>query len=611
MLHELHIDNFAIIDHLDLSLSPGLITFTGETGAGKSIIVDALETLLGERADVNLIRSGSERAQIEGVFKIPDSLQSTVQSILEREELLDDLVWITLGREIRANGRSIARINGRSVSLSLLREIGEYLVDVHGQSEHLTLLHVNQHLVLLDRYVVSELSGNSSDKSARVKYPSPENKTTEEIPLHQVFSSYQSTYKLLNATNQQLEKLRLTERDAARRIDTLKFQIQEIESSHLRVGEETELKEEHTRLVNSESLASLSQEALQLLDEGAPEAPAVSDQLGQITHILSNLMRIDASQGYLHEQVQSIFSTITDLSRNLRNYLDEIEFNPKKLDQVEDRLSLIHTLKRKYGDSVEIILQYALQARIELESIAHVEERIQELEIEKENLLTRLSQEGQLLSRKRHAAAENLSKGIEIELIDLQMSGARFQVDFQVQTDPNGVLLEDGRRVAYSINGLERVEFLIAPNPGEGFKPLTKIASGGETSRLMLAIKNVLARADEIPTLVFDEIDQGIGGRVGNVVGEKLWKLAQRHQVLCITHLPQLAVFSELHFGVQKDVNEGRTTTHVKSLEGQERLVELALMMGDVNEGTLQTARELLAYSLKHTSNPDSTSNHA
>ncbi len=582
MLSELNIDNFAIIDHLRLTLRAGLIAFTGETGAGKSIIIDALETLLGGRADANLVRSGSERASVEGVFRIPSQLQETVHAILEKEGLLDDLEWVTLAREIRTNGRNIARINGRSVSTGLLRELGEFLVDVHGQSEHLSLLRISQHLRLLDRYAASQAQEAAS------------NNGKPALSIQSLLGQYQATYRKIREVQRQLEALRLSESDAARQVDMLTYQIQEIDSSRLRPGEEEELKEERNRLANAEGLSKLAQQALEVLDEGTPETASVTDLFGQVVHALTSLARIDAAQATLAAGAQEQFEALSELGRSLRTYLEGIEFNPRRLDQVEERLALLQTLKRKYGESIPAILEFGESARQELETITHAEERINELESESQALLERLSQEGRTLSQKRREAAGQLNQAIEKELADLNMTGARFQVDFQQTEDELGAGTANGRKVAYTLNGLDRVEFLIAPNPGEGFKPLTKIASGGETSRLMLALKNVLAQADEIPSLVFDEIDQGIGGRVGSIVGEKLWSLARRHQVLCITHLPQLAVFSEQHFGVEKQVEGGRTSTVVRSLEGQERLVELAQMMGDVSEGTMKSARELV-----------------
>jgi DNA repair protein RecN (Recombination protein N) len=576
MLTELRIENFAIIDRLELHFRPNLITFTGETGAGKSIIIDAVETILGGRADTTFIRSGADRASLEAVFRIPDANRNAIHAILEREELQDDPNYLSLGREIRASGRNIARVNGRSVNASLLREVGEYLIDVHGQSEHLSLLRVNQHLGLLDAYVFADQNIQSSQ------------------PVKELLETYQQVYNQWLLTQRELEKLHRSEQDAARRSDMLTYQINEIDTARLRPGEEEDLKEERNRLANAEGLASLSQEALLALDEGEPESQAATDLFGQVVNALQNLARLDPSQAALFEQAQAIFEDVSDLSANLRNYQESIEFNPKRLDQVEERLGSIHILKRKYGGSIAEILEFGAKARQQLDEITHAEERIEELNLERERLLEQISQLGTSLSQIRQAGAEHLASAMEIELVDLQMSGARFRVDFQRQPDQNGALFSDGKRYTFDSTGLERVEFLIAPNPGEGFKPLAKIASGGETSRLMLALKNVLARADQIPTLIFDEIDQGIGGRVGAVVGKKLWSLAKEHQVLCITHLPQLAAYGDQHFRVQKEIHAGRTSTQVIPLDGEPRLIELAQMMGEVSEGTLRSAREIL-----------------
>ncbi|HBX70598.1 MAG TPA: DNA repair protein RecN [Chloroflexi bacterium] len=566
MLNELRIENFAIIDQLELQFGQGLAVFTGETGAGKSIIIDALETVLGNRADTTLIRSGSERASVEATFALSAAVRTPIHALLEAEDLLDDPNYVTLGRELRANGRNVARVNGRSVNLSLLHEIGEYLVDIHGQSQHLSLLRVREHLGLLDGFA-----------------------DTAELQ-----DAYRQSYKQLQTVRRELDALRKNERDAARRADLLTYQVEEIDGAHLKIGEETDLREERTRLANAEGLANLSQQALEHLDDGNPESPAISDLLGEVVNALNNLARIDASQANLSAQANTIFEETTDLSRALRIYLEGVEFNPKRLEQVEERLDLIHSLKRKYGDSIEAILAVGEQARQDLDSITHAEERLQELQTQQEKLLAQLAERGLALSQKRRSAAEQLAQSIETELDDLRMAGARFQVDFARRPDPQGIPLPEGERVTFDATGLESVEFLVETNPGEGFKPLVKIASGGETARLMLALKNVLAQADHVPTLIFDEIDQGIGGRVGTVVGHKLWQLTNRHQVLCITHLPQLAAFGQQHFQVQKQIEDGRTTTSVTLITGEARLNELAQMLGEVSLGTLKSAQEIL-----------------
>ena len=573
MLTELNIKNFAIIDQLQLKFGTGLIAFTGETGAGKSIILDALDTLLGSRAESTFIRKGEEGAMIEATFRIPEKLQEGLHGILEREALLDDPRYVTLSREIRRDSRNVARVNGRITSVKLLSEIGEQLVDIHGQSEHLSLLRVQKHLYLLDQYANAQ----------------------------EALQAYRSTYKELLNVRKELKTLREEERRAKDRIDLLEYQIDEIEKANLESDEEEELKQERDRLANAEKIATLGQEALILLDESTPTNPTITDQLGQVIEALNKLAKLDASQEKIKEETLGAFTALTEVSHDLRLYVETIEFNAKRLDQVEERLELISHLKRKYGDSIADILASGEKAKQTLENINLTGERIEELEAEEEKLLIRLGQHAEALSQQRHQAAEKLQGALETELDDLRMPEARFRVEFRHEKDSQGIPLSSGERVAFDETGHEHIEFFIETNPGEGFKPLVKIASGGETSRLMLALKNVLARADNIPTLIFDEIDQGIGGRVGAIVGYKLWLLAKDHQVLCITHLPQLAAFGHQHFQVQKEIEEGRTLTHANLIEGEDRLQELAQMLGEVNTSTIQSAQEILRIAKEQT----------
>ncbi len=567
MLTELRIENFAIIQHLELELNPGLTTFTGETGAGKSIILDAIEALIGGRADLTQIRSGAERAILEAAFRIPPANREALVDILEGEDLLDDPDYLTLGREIRREGRSAARVNGRTVNISLLRDLGSFLVDIHGQSDHLSLLNVKQHLILLDHYA------GASD----------------------LLADYRQGYQALLALRRELASLRRGEQDAERRAEMLTFQLNEIESAHLQPGEEESMRQERDRLANSENLAGFAQKALTILEDGSPEAPALTDQLGEVVQLMGSLSRIDHSQEAMSEQIQSLAETLSEIVRDLRDYMEKVEFNPHRLEQVEERLDLLHNLKRKYGNSIENILAFAKDAAQKLETITHSAERITELEAEEKLSLEKLSQKAGELSRVRHAAAETLARSVEGELADLRMAGARFTVDLRREPNSNGLAVDNnGERVAFNENGIDQVEFLIAPNPGEGFKPMVKIASGGETSRLMLALKNVLARADSIPTLVFDEVDQGIGGRVGTVVGEKLWQLGRQHQVLVVTHLPQLAAFGDQHYRVGKLVEAGRTVTQVEKLSDTTRLEELTQMLGNISEANRAAAQEAL-----------------
>jgi DNA repair protein RecN (Recombination protein N) len=566
MLTELRIQNFAIIDKLELKFGQGLIILTGETGAGKSIILDAVTMLIGGRAEMAVIRAESEHAFVEGVFSLGGPEKEALHEILKREDLLDDENYVTLSREVRREGRSIARVNGRTVNVSLLKELGALLVDIHGQSEHLSLLDTRAHLGLLDRFA----------------------------DVGDALGDYRLSYHKLLAVRRELKDLRQTQSDAERRIDFLTYQADEIEAAHLKPGEDADLKQERDRLANAESLAEYVQQALTALDEGTPESPAASDLVGQAAQAMLGLVKIDPQHSELSEQATGLEESLADLARALRDYLEEIEFNPKRLEEVEERLDLIFSLSRKYGGSIEKVIASGADARAQLENISQATERIEELEAEETILLKKLAEEGGALSQKRQQAAASLGKGIETELDDLRMAEAHFSVDFQTKPAPDGIPVANGNCLAFDHNGYDKVEFLVAPNPGEGLKPLAKIASGGETSRLMLALKNVLARADEVPSLIFDEIDQGIGGRVGLVVGQKLWNLARNHQVFCVTHLPQLAAFGDQHYQVQKLVQDNRTLTRVEPLNGEPRLLELAQMLGQVGEATLQSAHEIL-----------------
>jgi len=412
---------------------------------------------------------------------------------------------------------------------------------------------------------------------------------------------YRTTYQQLRTFRTNLASLRQSELDAARRVDMLQYQIQEIEAAKLTPGDEEELRQERLRLANAESLAKHAQSALLLIEGGAEEVPGISELLGEVVGALHSLSKIDRTTESFFDRAESNLASLQDLALELQNYAELIEFNPRLLNRVEERIDLINNLKRKFGHTIEEILAFAENARSELEIITHAEERIAVLEEEEGHLLGELARKAQALSDKRHEFAVRLSKGVEIELDDLRMAKARFEVLIENRSDDAGLPLASGKRVAFDATGFDKVEFLVETNPGEGLKSLVKVASGGETSRLMLALKNVLVKADKVPTLIFDEIDQGIGGRVGLVVGEKLWHLSRQHQVMCITHLPQLAGFGDQHYRVLKMLIDGRTLTGVQELDDQDRLDELAQMFGPVSEGTRRSADEILQIVHEHT----------
>jgi DNA repair protein RecN (Recombination protein N) len=573
MLVELNISDFAIIDQLNLNFHPGFNVLTGETGAGKSIIIDAVSMLLGGRADTSLIRAECERARVEGVFRLSEHVQAGINPVLEREGLEGDAPdTLVLGREIRSTGRNFCRVNGSTVNLSILEEIAQTLVDIHGQSEHLSLMQVRQHQVFLDRY--AGLDEQRETLAAEVRQ--------------------------LRRVRQELANLQRDEQKLARRLDQLIFQVEEIQAANLKPGEEEELDIERNRLANAEQLSQFAGEAYRLLVEGAnEEQPSAADLLGQAARAIGNLVKLDPTLQEQQQLADNLTYQLEELAGAIRDYSESIDFDPAHLQEVEERLGLIFSLKRKYGNSIEEIIEFGRRAQTELDNISHSEERIEELRQIEETLRRQLGQMGLALSTARREAGQTLAQGVVEQLADLGMAQADFAVELTWADDPGGVYVETEqglKTLTCDERGIDRVEFLITPNPGEPLKPLVKVASGGETSRVMLALKTVLAAADETPTLIFDEIDQGIGGRVGGVVGRKLWELSHQgqHQVLCVTHLPQIAGYGDTHYHVTKQVSDARTQTGVQVLVGDGRVEELAQMLGAVSQNTRESAREIL-----------------
>jgi DNA repair protein RecN (Recombination protein N) len=598
MLAELRIRNFAIIDDLHLRFGPGLNILTGETGAGKSIIIDALGMLLGDRATADWVRAGSELAEIEAAFQLADpQLVEELQPTLEENGLddPDNPHWIALSREVRRSGRNICRVNGRVVNLQMLGEITGHLVDVHGQGEHLNLLRPRTHIHLLDRYA-------------------------NLLPQRQALAAHVTQ---LRKVREELNRLRQDARTIAQRVDLLSFQVEEIFAAQLRADEEPELESERRRLGNAEALIKLAQAAQAILSEGESEMPGAVDLISEAVGRLERLARIDPDMDTLATEGQLLLEQAADLARSIQDYADQLEFNPERLEEVEERLEIIANLKRKYGDTIEQINAFGARAQQELDDLGNWESKTTDLERQEESLLHTIGQLGATLSAGRQRAGEQLARQVEIELRDLRMERARFGVAVDQRSHAEGAYLPDGRRVAFDSTGIDQVEFMVSANPGEPLKPMARVASGGETARLMLALKSVLTHADATPTLIFDEIDQGIGGRVGSVVGQKLWMLTGNqgrngqesapkkkgkavapvaesvsHQVLCITHLPQLAAFGDQHFTVNKrvilDSGEERTSTVVQQLDDSHRIEELMQMLGASSEAGRRSVEEML-----------------
>lgn len=571
MLVELSITNLAIIHQLRLQFSAGFNVLTGETGTGKSIIIDAVSLLLGARASTELVRTGAESAVVEGVFQLQPTTLRALQDEFGALGLLDDAEQaageLIIRREVSAGGRSSARVNGRAVTQSVLRDLGRHLIDIHGQGDQLTLLQARRHIDFLDRY--GKLEGQRSEVAGVVRR--------------------------LREVREALRALQRDARELARRVDLLTFQVEEIRAARLRPDEEEELRRERTLLANAEKLKLLADSVYALLFEGEERQRSVVDQLGTVVDHMAALHKLDDTLGEQSQAVETALYQLEELARAMRTYRDEVAYDPQRLEQVEERIDLVANLKRKYGDTIAEVLAFADRAQEELDGISHSEERQEELHRAEIELLGELATLAEGLSAARRAAAATLTERVESELAQLGMEHARFIVAIDRAEADDGLEL-GGRRTAFDATGIDRVEFLIAPNPGEDPKPLASTASGGEASRLMLALKTALSEADPVPTLIFDEIDAGIGGRTGRIVGRKLWDLSREHQVFCVTHLAQMASFGETHLRVEKGVVEGRTLSMVQALSPEERVNELALMLGGAaTESTRRSARELLA----------------
>jgi DNA repair protein RecN (Recombination protein N) len=570
MLEELRIRNFAIIDTLEIDFASGFNVITGETGAGKSILVDAVELILGGKADASMVRAGTDRATIEGVFLVPETVRGMIHEILSREELPEEADLITLTRELRSNGRSSARINGITVKADILREVGNFLVDIHGQSEHLSLFNPPHHLDLLDRYA----------------------------DLMEIREALKTVSGRLSAIRREMHGLLEDKAELERRAEQLRHAVEEIDAAELVPNEDEDLKSERTRLANSEQLATLSAEAVVLLndDSSDDQAPAV-DLLQRVSAILEKLAAIDPRLDDLAEMAEGISAQAQELAIEMAGYIDEVEYDPQRINEIEERLELINGLRRRYGVTIDLVLEYADKARAELDNIENSEERLDELRQQETQLLMQIGDLAGNISKVRSNIGKQLSRRVVEELKDLRMERTQFEVQLEHTEDPNGCIISD-KRYKFDDTGIDHVEFMMSANPGEPMRPLAKVASGGEAARIMLALKRVLTQADHTPTLIFDEVDQGIGGRIGSVIGQKLWSLCNGHQVLVVTHLPQLAGYADRHFKVQKQVIKDRTATQVLPLDETARVDELADMLGATGEGSRQSAVEILEEAL-------------
>lgn len=561
MLTVLTIRNLAVIEQVTVSFRNGFSVLTGETGAGKSIIIDALGLIAGGRGSAELVRYGCEKAEIEAGFELAHG--HPVWDVLARigiDASRDEPLIIR--REISAQGKSSSRINGQLVNLTMLREAGECLVNIHGQHEHQSLMKAEAHIHWLDMF---------------------DAETIVPVRIH-----YEEVYDRYTELRKELRQLEESTKQALQMADLYRFQIEEISAASLKIGEDASLSEEKRKLANAEKLFQNVADSYDAL-YGSKGLSAISKAIQRI----SDVSAVDTAKlNPLLEQMQSAFYQLEDAAFQLRDYRDGIEFNPARLEHVEQRLDMIGMLRRKYGDNVAEIIEHGKRISQQLELIENKDEAVKRITRQTEQVQDQLHTAGDKLSKLRQHAAKRLSHSIEAELKALHMERTRFEVQFLRSGHS-----EDMDSPSFTRNGLDQVEFLISANPGEPLRPLAKIASGGEMSRIMLAMKSIFARVDRIPVLVFDEVDTGVSGRAAQAIAEKMSELSQYCQVFSITHLPQVACMADSHYLIRKTIQADRTFTSVDDVRDSERVRELARMLGgvEVTEKTLDHAREMIS----------------
>ncbi|MFZ1730324.1 MAG: DNA repair protein RecN [Bacteroidota bacterium] len=565
MLTSLVIRNFALIEEIRIDIGPGLTVMTGETGAGKSIVVDALGLVLGERADTTMVRQGSEKAVVEAELDAPALVQ--LRPLVEAMEA-EWLPQLILRREVSAKGNSRAFVNDTPVPVSALRELGDRLVDIHGQHEHQSLLRAETHRVVLD-----------SDPS-----------------VESALADYQKLYHAFTASVHELEEARRTRDRIDERRLLAEHQLNEISLVNPLAGEDEAIERELKMVEHSEKLATASNEIVNILYDGEEN---VVDMLGRSEKLLAEIARIDSSIESLQLEVTSTTAGLAEIARTMRDYLERIDFAPDRAEQLRHRLAEIIGLKRKYRLSLEELLEKKESLATELAGLDSIDDRIASLERQSETLRAKTATAASALHAVRETASTHLGRSICSALKDLGIKNAQFETRMEsipASSADKRYLLRDGVPVHCDEYGWDGLEFYLSTNLGEEPKPLAKVVSGGEVSRIMLAIKSIFAGRDGIPIMVFDEVDVGVSGGIARKVGEAMRKLARAHQIIAITHLPQIAGVGRAHLKVEKNVKNGRTSTHVSSLDDDGRIREIArLLSGDkVTEASLQSARELM-----------------
>lgn len=550
MLNQLSIRNVAVIDKLDINLHDGVSVLTGETGAGKSIIIDSINMILGDRANKELVRYGTDKAVVQAVFDAPKS----VINILEENDIDVEDETVIITRQVTKEGKSVARINGMVVTLNILREISDRLINIHGQHDNQALLTPIRHITFLDAYADNE--------------------------------EYINRYKDILSKKREIEKkissLEMDEQEKMQRIDLLEYQVNEIKKASLEKGEEDDLREQRDIYTNAEQITKSVNEAYMNLYEG-DEIQSAYDGISIAVNEISQISDLNPQLKSIYDTLNEIMYSLEDTAHEIKEFGETVEFDEQTLNEIEERLDLISRLKRKYGNSIEEILEYLKKAESELNDIKLSDERTNELKEELKNITKELKEKGNVLTQRRENAAKVLEENIEKSLHELNMEKSKFKVSIE----------NDG---TFYDNGMDKVEFLISTNPGEPLKPLVKIASGGELSRVMLAIKSILADSDGVDTMIFDEIDTGVSGKAAMSIAKKLAVIAKNKQVICITHLPQLTAMADNHYLIQKNTDGEMASTTLKELDEEGRELELARIIdgGEVTELALSHAKQML-----------------
>nr|AAT66706.1 DNA repair and genetic recombination protein [Parageobacillus thermoglucosidasius] len=570
MLAELSIKNFAIIESLSVSFDKGLTVLTGETGAGKSIIIDAIQLLIGGRGSAEFVRYGEEKAEIEGLFLLDNENHPCYDKCAEVGIDISEGM-VVLRREIFANGKSVCRVNGKLVTTAILRDIGSTLVDIHGQHEHQELMDPSRHLPLLDEYGGEEIAA--------------------------ALEEYRAVYEKYEQLRKKLKKLNENEQQMAHRLDLLTFQLDEIQKANLQVNEDEQLMEEKVKIMNFQKIY----EALKHSYEALSGEHRGLDWIGLAMSHLEDVTSISPALKEAYETIANSYYLLEDITYKLSDELEQLEYDPARLDFIESRLSEINQLKRKYGATIEEILQYAEKIAEEIDELQHRETHIHELQKELKSVTEDLLIEAKNVTNVRQKYAKMLINHIHQELKDLYMEKTQFDIVFTKREGTLDAPLLDGVPVNFHEDGVDEVEFYISTNVGEPLKPLVKIASGGELSRIMLALKSIFSKHQGVTSIIFDEVDTGVSGRVAQAIAEKIYRVSIGSQVLCISHLPQVAAMADTHLFIAKETDGNRTRTSVKTLSDEEKVKEIGRMISgvEITELTKQHAKELLELAAK------------